>query len=123
MQIVEINKKKQNTCSKEQSAEMYKKLRREYEKLVKVRFEFVDAQGGWLDFTDRQFPDESVKVYKIAHGEVCELPMGLVKRLNNTRKKIRKPNMGEIKEGTRGVPLTYDVISRINCTPIDFLIA
>ena len=123
MQIVEINKKRVNTCSKEKSEEMYKRMRKEYERPVKVKFEFVDAQGGWLDFTDRQFPDESVKVYKIAHGETCELPIGLVKRLNNTKKKIRVPNMGEIKAGTRGVPVTYETISRINCTPIDFLVA
>lgn len=123
MQIVEIAKRKQNTCSKEQSAEMYKKLRKDYEKLAKVRFEFVDAQGGWLDFTDRPFPDDTVKVYKINHGEIVELPIGLIKRLNNTKKKVRVPNMGEIKAGTRGVPTTYDVISRVTCTPIDFLIS
>ena len=123
MQVIEINKKKQSTCTKEQSVEMIKKMRKDYEKLVKGRFEFVDAQGGWLDFTDRMFPDESVKVYKIAHGEVCELPIGLVRRLNKTVKKIRVPNMGEIKQGTRGVPVTYETQSRINFTPIDFLVA
>lgn len=122
MRVVEINKKKINSCTPEQSAEMVKKMRKDYEKLVKVKFEFVDAQGGWLDFTDRVFPGESIKVYHISHGEICDLPIGLVKRLNNTKKKIRMPNMGEIKEGTRGVPLTYSTISRINCTPIDFLI-
>ncbi len=123
MQIIEVNKKKQNTVSKEQSTEMIKKMRKDYEKLVKGRFEFVDAGGGWLEFTDRTFPDESIKVYKIYHGEVCELPIGLVRRLNKTIKKVRKPDMGEIKQGTRGVPVTYEVQSRINFTPIDFLVA
>jgi hypothetical protein len=122
MRVTEINKKQLKTCTAEQSLEMIKKMRREYEKLVKVKFEFVDAQGGWLDFTDRVFPGEAIKVYHIAHGEICDLPIGLVKRLNNTKKKIRVPNLGEIREGTRGVPLTYSTISRINCTPIDFLV-
>lgn len=80
-------------------------------------FEFIDAQGGWLEFTNRMFPGDPILTYNIQHGEICELPMGLVKRLNNTKKKIRKMSMnadsGEIKQ--------YEFISRIRFTPMDVL--
>lgn len=92
VQILEINKKKFAPASaqqKEETKEKIKKMQKEGDKMVKGMFEFVDAQGGWLDFSFRYFPGEPVKTIKIVHGEVCDLPMILVKHLNNVYKKIR----------------------------------
>lgn len=124
MEIKEYNPKKLKTSTPEQYTETIKKLRKEHDKLVKGMFEFIDAQGGWLDFTYKFFPDESIKTIRLVHGEICELPMGIVKHLNNCKKKIRTFNK-EILEGiktaseVRGLPSTYTVQSRVRFTPVD----
>lgn len=100
--------------------EEIKKLRKEYDKPVKGMFEFIDAQGGWFDFTYRMFPGEDIQQYRLIHGEICELPLGVVKHLNNTRKKIRKFNL-DITSSVRGVPSTYTVQSRVRFTPMNVL--
>lgn len=90
-------------------------------------FEFLDAQGGWLDFAYRFFPGEALSTIRLVHGEICELPMGLVKHLNNTKKKIRKfsiPKVGdgmELSDMSRGLPQEYEVQSRLRFTPMDVL--
>jgi hypothetical protein len=58
------------------------------------------------------------------HGEVCEIPMGLVKHLNNTVKKVRKfgVDQGDTRGNLlpdRGLPSSYDITSRVRFTPID----
>ena len=105
--------------------EKEKKLRKEHEKLVKGKFEFVDAQGGWVDFAYRWFKGEPIQVYRLFHGEVCELPMGVVRHLNNTYKKVRNfaantPDKAAELVG-RGVPSTYEVQSRIRFTPMEVM--
>lgn len=106
--------------TKEKYEELTKKLKKEHEKPVKGMFEFLDAQGGWLDFAYRFFKDDPLFTIRLNHGEITELPMGIVKHLNNTKKKIRKleanldPNM-------RGLPRSYEVQSRVRFTPIDVL--
>jgi hypothetical protein len=59
------------------------------------------------------------------HGEICELPMGIVKHLNNTKKKVRKFGLGIAERGgeipERGLPSTFEVQSRIRFTPMDVL--
>ena len=108
--------------------ELMKKTRREHEKPVKGMFEFLDAQGGWLDFCYRFFPGEALTTIRLIHGEICELPMGLVKHLNNTKKKIRKfaisakaGNGMELPDTNRGLPNQYEVQSRLRFTPMDVL--
>lgn len=120
MLIQTIRKAKKNNVPKEQSEEQIKQLRKEHDKLVKGMFEFVDAQGGWLDFSYRIFPGEDVQVIRLTHGEICELPMGIVKHLNNTKKKVRKFQK-EIGENTRGLPSSYEVQSRVRFTPMNVL--
>lgn len=94
------------------------KLRKDHSKLVKGKFEFVEAQGGWLEFTYRFFPEDLLMTYKFTHGEVCEIPMGLVKHLNNTVKKIRTfPR--DLTQNVRGVPSTSETQSRVRFTPVD----
>jgi hypothetical protein len=104
---------------------MLKKLRKEHDKLVKGMFEFTDAQGGWLDFTYRFFKDDPIYTIRIIHGEVVELPMGIVRHLNNTHKKIRsfggKNNGMESVLPVKGLPSTYQKLSRVRFTPMDVM--
>jgi hypothetical protein len=100
--------------------EEIKKLRKEHEKPVKGMFEFLDAQGGWLDFTYKFFPGDDIQQFRLTHGEICELPMGIVKHLNNTKKKVRKLNL-QMEASQRGVPTSYEVRSRVRFTPISVL--
>lgn len=118
MEIKELHKKQRNSLPPEKCEELIKKMRKEHEKLVKGMFEFIDAQGGWLDFCYRYFKDDPIMTIRLTHGEICELPMGIIKHLNNTKKKIRKisPELGP-----RGLPSTYETQSRVRFTPMDVM--
>lgn len=120
MQIKELSRKSKKFLTKEKYEEQVKKLRKEHEKPIKGMFEFLDAQGGWLDFAYRFFKDDPLYTIRLIHGEITELPMGIVRHLNNTKKKIRKMD-GQLNPNMRGVPLSYDVISRVRFTPTEFL--
>lgn len=92
MQIIETRSRSICTLTAEQkskSAERIKKLQKDGEKLVKGIFEFIDAQGGWLDFSYRFYPGEAVRTVKITHGEIVDVPLDLAKHLNNVYKKVR----------------------------------
>ena len=119
MEIKEISKKSLNRCTPEVYDEKIKKLRKEHEKLVKGMFEFIDAQGGWLDFSYRYFKGDPLMTIRLTHGEICELPMGIIKHLNNTKKKIRTLNP-EL-PSHRGVSTTYTTQSRVRFTPMDMM--
>ena len=119
MQVIEIKKKQKTVANTALYEEKEKKLRKEHEKLVKGMFEFVDAQGGWLDFTYRYFKGDPIQQIRLIHGEIVELPMGIVKHLNNTSKKIRT-FAKELKD-SRGVPSTFEKVSRVRFTPIDVI--
>jgi len=125
MEVRELTKKTQKTLPREQYDELLKKERKAADKLCKGMFEFLDAQGGWLEFSYRWFPGEAIKVIKLIHGEICELPMGIVKHLNNTKKKVRRydmSNAGNIGESGRvNLPRSYETISRVRFTPVDVL--
>lgn len=119
MLIQEISKKKFAPASASQKAEVeerIKKLRKEGEKLVHGVFEFVDAQGGWLDFSFRFFPGDPIRTIKIMHGEACDVPMILVKHLNNVYKKVRVPKLN-LDSGKD----TVQKISRCRFTPSDVM--
>jgi hypothetical protein len=120
VQIKEIYKKKKDTVDLAQSKELMNKLRKEHEKLVKGMFEFIDAQGGWLDFAYRFFPEDNIMQIRLTHQEICELPMGIVKHLNNTYKKVRRFS-NEIDPNARGIPSTYEIQSRVRFTPINVM--
>ena len=123
MEMKEISRKKWINPNPEKFGEEVKKLRKEHDKLVKGMFEFVDAQGGWLDFTYRFFKDEPIKQFRLIHGEICELPMGIVRHLNNTYKKVRYFGNSTPDKATelnqRGVPSTMTKTSRVRFTPMD----
>lgn len=126
MEVKEISKKAKSKMPAEKYDEALKKLRREHEKMCKGMFEFSEAQGGWLDFCYRFFPGEPLRTIRLIHGEICELPMGIVRHLNNTKKKIRKIGLDAL-EGRgaalpeRGLPSTYTVESRVRFTPMEAL--
>ncbi len=126
MEIKQLVRSTQKTASKSERDDLMKKMRAEHSKMVKGRFEFLDAQGGWLEFNYRIFPEDLLVTYKFTHGEECDIPMGLVKHLNNTKKKVR--NFG-IQTGAergnelpgRGLPSAYETVSRVRFTPVDVL--
>ena len=94
MQISECRARHICTMTSEQkskSAERIKKLQKDGEKLIKGVFEFIDAQGGWFDFSYRFYPGEPVRTVKITHGEIIDIPVDLAKHLNNVYKKVRIP--------------------------------
>ena len=119
VQIIEINKKKfapATAQQKEETKEKIRKMQKEGDKWVKGMFEFVDAGGGWLDFSYRYFPGEGIKTVKIIHGEICDLPMIVVKHLNNVYKKVRvMPD--NLDKGKSVVTKT----SRCRFTPMDVM--
>jgi hypothetical protein len=92
MEIKEISSSKYKLPSESERAkakDKIEKMRKEGEKLVKGMFEFLDAQGGWLDFSYRFFPGDPIRTVHITHGEIVDMPMCLVKHLNNVYKKVR----------------------------------
>lgn len=119
MEIIEYKKKALNKVTSEKYDEMIKKLKKEHEKLIKGMFEFTDAQGGWLEFTYRYFKDDPLMKFRLTHGEICEIPAGIVKHLRNTRKKIRRINPDMSGSTGRGIPSTFETVSRVNFTPVD----
>lgn len=120
MEVRELNKKQKNTLPPAERDELVKKMRKEDEKRVNGIFEFLDAQGGWLEFAYRKYPGEPIQMIKMIHGEICDLPMGIVKHLNNTKRKVRRYNMELSADGKR--PLrSYETISRVRFTPTNVL--
>lgn len=120
MEVRELNKKQKNSMPAAERDELVKKMRREDDKLRKGMFEFLDAQGGWLEFAYRKYPGEPIQMIKMIHGEICDLPMGIIKHLNNTKRKIRRYNLELPSNGGRA-PRSYETVSRVRFTPTDVL--
>jgi hypothetical protein len=122
MLVKSVNKKIRNHKPKAEVDEMIKKMRKEDEKLVKGHFEFVEAEGGTFEFTYRIYPGEPIQHYTFVHGEECEIPLGIVKHLNNTKKKIRKHgNYEQSRAGSVILPKPYDTVSRVRFVPSEFV--
>lgn len=120
VEVREIGKKLKKTLPAAERDELLKKMRKEDEKMVSGMFEFLDAQGGWIEFSYRKYPGEVLQIIKLIHGEHCDLPMGIVKHLNNTKKKVRRYSM-ELPASGQKPPRTYDTISRLRFTPLSVL--
>lgn len=119
MQIQETRSRTVCTLTADQkakSAERIKKMQKEGEKLVKGVFEFVDAQGGWIDFSYRFYPGEPIRTVKITHGEIIDIPTDLAKHLNNVYKKVRimRENADQGKD-------VVQKISRTRFIPMDIM--
>lgn len=120
MEVREISKKLKKSLPPQERDELVKKQRKEDDKLITGMFEFLDAQGGWLEFTYRKYPGEPIQIIRLVHGEICDLPMGMVKHLNNTKKKVRRYNLELPGSGAR-MPRSYETISRVRFTPTNVL--
>lgn len=119
MIIKEVRSKKPVPASEEQrkaNAIKIAKMQKEGEKLIKGIFEFVDAQGGWFDFSYRFYPGEPIRTVKIIHGETIDIPMDIAKHLNNVYKKVRVPP----KNLDMDAPVVTK-ISRTRFTPMDIM--
>ena len=122
MKVTEMQKKVKTTKSKAEVEAMIKAMRKEDEKLVKGQFEFVEAEGGFFEFTYRIYPGDNIQTYQFVHGEICDVPMGIVKHLNGVKKKIRRyMNVEQPPTGAVKVPRTYETVSRVRFIPIDFI--
>ena len=121
MEVREIGKKTKNTMPAPERDKLIKEHRIADDKLRTGMFEFLDAQGGWLEFSYRKYPGEPVKIIKLIHGEICDLPMGIVKHLNNTKKKVRKYDLSLPSSGGARPARTFETISRVRFTPTDVL--
>jgi hypothetical protein len=122
MRVTELSRKLKHTKSKPEVDAMIAKMRKEDEKLVKGQFEFVEAEGGFFEFTYRKYPGDAIQTYQLIHGERCEVPMGIVKHLNGTKKKIRRyQNVEQPPSGGVMTPRTFETTSRVRFVPIEFL--
>lgn len=117
MRIQEIGRKTQKKLPSETYTAELKKMRQEHEKMVKGMFEFVDAQGGFFEFDYRFFPGEPIRKIHLTHGEITDMPLGLVKHLNGTMRKVRTLNL---EQGNKGLMSTYQKFSRLKFTPVDW---
>ena len=115
MRIKEFVRKKEGTMKEVDVKDRLKEMRKEHDKLVKGRFEFPDANAGYIEFPYRFFPEDLLVTYRFTHGEVCEVPMGLIKHINNTVKKVRTFSTGALTK--RGIPSTFETESRIRFIP------
>jgi hypothetical protein len=120
MEIREIHKKLKNSLPANEREELIKKSRAADEKMKKGMFEFIDAQGGWIEFSHRKYPGEPIQIIKLIHGEICDLPMGIIKHLNNTKRKVRRYNL-EISTVGGKPPRSFETISRVRFTPMDVM--
>lgn len=122
MKVIELQKKITNHKPKVEVDEMIRKMRKEDEKLVKGQFEFTEAEGGFFTFSLRLYPGDQIQSYELIHGEICSIPMGLVKHLNGTKKKIaRYANIEQAAQGAIKTPRQYDTISRVRFIPYEYL--
>jgi hypothetical protein len=120
MEVRELNVKQKNTMPALERDKLVKQMRVEDDKLRTGMFEFLDAQGGWFEFAYRKYPGESVKMIKLIHGEICDMPMGIIKHLNNTKRKVRRYNL-ELPSSGGKVPRSYETVSRLRFTPTDVM--
>ena len=126
MQIKQIHRKTEIKSDPVKVKEMMDKMRKEHSKMIKGKFEFVDAECGYFEFVYRMFPEDLLCTYRFVHGEVCEIPLGLARHLNNTYKKIRTIGDGDGSQRgnelpRRGLPTTFNGVSRVRFTPVDMM--
>jgi hypothetical protein len=127
MRVIELSKKIKNSKPKAEVEAMIKQMRKEDEKLVKGQFEFTEAEGGFFEFSLRLYPGDPIQTFQLIHGEICTIPMGIVKHLNGTKKKIRRyanvVEMGVQQTATGAIrePKTYEKVSRVRFVPYDYL--
>ena len=122
MKVIELSRKNKNMKPKAEVETMIKQMRKEDEKLVKGQFEFPEAEGGFFKFSYKIYPGDPIQTFELIHGEICTIPMGIVKHLNSTKKKIRRfKNVEQPPSGPVVTPMTYETISRVRFIPSEYL--
>lgn len=122
MRVIELSSKKKNTKPKAEVEEMIKKMRKEDERLVKGMFEFTEAEGGFFQFSYKKYPGDSIQTFELVHGEICEMPLGLIKHLNGSKKKVRRyKDVEQAHRGTIKMPREIVTTSRVKFTPTEYL--
>lgn len=122
MQVREYNKKAINKKPKSEVKEIIEKMKKEDERLVKGQFEFSDAEGGFFEFNYKYYPGEPIQTFELIHGEICEIPYGVVRHLNNTKRKIRRyKDVEQTPRGPKKLPTTFETTSRVKFIPQDYL--
>lgn len=119
MQVREIGIKSKNKLTPDKYEEAVKSLRKDGDKLIRGRFEFTDAQGGWIDFVWRFFKGEPIQIYKLVHGEECDLPKSIVRHLNNTYRKVRRYGAPQELGSNEKVLRVVEKQSRVKFIPLD----
>ena len=120
VQVIEIGVKRKNTMPQDQRLALIKKCRDEDEKMINGKFEFLDAVGGFFEFSYRKYPGQPLMVIKLVHEEVCDLPRGAMKQINGSVQKIRRYDMNLPWDGKKP-PRTFTTKSRVRFTPMDYL--
>jgi hypothetical protein len=120
MEVREISKTPKKSLPPAEREALITKMRKEDDKMRKGMFEFLDAQGGWLEFSHRIYPGAPIQMIKLVHGEICEMPMGIVRHVNNTKRKVRRYSM-EIPADGKKPPRSFETISRCRFTPMDVM--
>lgn len=119
MRVQEIHKKSPKKGDSNKVKEEIARRRKEGEKMVKGIFEFTEAGGGSFEFMYRLYPGQNFTKIQLNHGETCEVPMDVVKLINNTKKKIRQyDNIMLPSDGV--LPRRFVTESRIKFTPLEF---
>ena len=123
MEVREITKKIKHTLPPAERDKRVKEMRAEDDKMRKGMFEFLDAQGGWIEFSYRKYPGEPIKIIRLVHGEICDIPMGIIKHINNTKRKVRRYDLSLPTNNAPGVKpaRTFETVSRLRFTPMDVL--
>jgi len=121
MEVREITKKIKNTLPPAERDKKVKEMRAADEKMRKGMFEFLDAQGGWIEFSYKIYPGEPTKIIKLIHGEICDLPMGIIRHINNTKRKVRRYDLSLPTNNGLKPARTFETVSRIRFTPMDVL--
>jgi hypothetical protein len=116
MEILELGKKQKKSLPPLERDALVKKMRGEDDKIVTGVFEFLDAVGGFFEFSYRKYPGESIKIVKLIHGETCDLMAGMMRQLNNSVQKIRRYDMNMPWDGKKPIR-TYTTKSRVRFTP------
>lgn len=122
MRVIELQKKVKITKPKAEVEAMLKAQRKDDEKLVEGVFEFIEAGDGLFSFDYRFYPGDQIQTVHIVHGETCTIPMGLIRHLNGTKRKIAfYDNVEQNQTGAVKPIPKYTRISRLKFTPSEFL--
>ena len=112
--------------AKVEAADPWKKQREADERPMRIRFDFREQPGGFLEFAYKKWPGETLKVYKgatrLVDGHVYTLPVGVVKHLMSTG---RYPEYKHKRDIEQTDPYSsYEVgvwRTRYTAAPLDFI--